>query len=75
MLFYDWKKIYETCKGNTAEIVRVLKMLVEKQMPVNHYDKIYKYYHIDFRGSSFLLHPDVYCTMLISIRTRTSVFM
>ena len=23
------------------------------------YDKIYKYYHIDFRGSSFLLHPDV----------------
>ena len=48
MLFYDWKKIYETCKGNTAEIVRVLKMLVEKQLPVNHYDKIYKYYHIDF---------------------------
>ena len=46
MLFYDWKKIYETCKGNTAEIVRVLKMLVEKQLPVNHYDKIYKYYHI-----------------------------
>ena len=59
MLFYDWKKIYETCKGNTAEIVRVLKMLVEKQLPVNHYDKIYKYYHIDFRGDSFLLHPDV----------------
>ena len=50
MLFYDWKKIYETCKGNTAEIVRVLKMLVEKQLPVNHYDKIYKYYHIANHG-------------------------
>ena len=59
MLFYDWKKMYETCEGNTAEIVRVLRMLVEKQIPINHYDKIYKYYHIDFRGSSFLLHPDV----------------
>tara|TARA_B100001029_G_scaffold149889_1_gene131716 strand:- start:568 stop:969 length:402 start_codon:yes stop_codon:yes gene_type:complete len=59
MLFYDWKKIYETCRGNTSEVLRVLKMLVEKELPVNQYDKIYKYSHIDFRGDSFLLHPDV----------------
>ena len=59
MLFYDWKKIYETCRGNTSEVLRVLKMLVEKELPVNQYDKIYKYSHIDFRGSSYLLHPDV----------------
>ena len=59
MLFYDWKKIYETCRGNTSEVLRVLKMLVEKEIPLNQYDKIYKYSHIDFRGSSFLLHPDV----------------
>ena len=59
MLFYNWKKIFETCKGNASEMVRVLKMLVEKQIPLNQYDRIYKYSSIDFRGECFLLHPDV----------------
>ena len=59
MLFYNWKKIFETCKGNASEMVRVLKMLVEKQIPINQYDRIYKYSGIDFRGECFLLHPDV----------------
>ena len=59
MLFYNWKKIFETCKGNASEMVRVLKMLVEKQIPINQYDRIYKYSNIDFRGECFLLHPDV----------------
>ena len=59
MLLYNWKKILETCKGNPLEVVRVLKMLVEKEIPQNQYDKIYKYSTIDFRGESFLLYPDV----------------
>ena len=59
MLLFDWKKIYETCDGNTSEVVRVLRMLVEKQIPNNRFDKIYKYSNLDFTGMSFLLHPDV----------------
>ncbi len=59
MLLFDWKKIYETCHGNTSEVVRVLRMLVEKQIPNNRFDKIYKYSKLDFTGMSFLLHPDV----------------
>ena len=34
-------------------------MLVEKQIPYNRYDKIYKYSDVDFNGDSFLIHPDV----------------
>ena len=59
MLFFNWIKIFETCKGNPSEVVRALKMLVEKNLPLNHYDKIYKYSNIDFTGDSFLLHADV----------------
>ena len=59
MLLYNWTKIFETCKGNASEIVVVLKMMVEKQIPNNRFDRIYKYSNTDFRGESFLLHPDV----------------
>ena len=59
MLLYNWNKIFETCKGNVSEMVVVLKMLVEKQIPNNRFDRIYKYTDIDFRGEYFLLHPDV----------------
>ena len=59
MLLFNWNKIFETCKGNASEMVLVLKMLVDKQIPNNRFDRIYKYTDIDFRGESFLLHPDV----------------
>ena len=59
MLLYDWNKIFAKTGSNPVEIVRVLKMLVEKQIPYNRYDKIYKYSDVDFNGDSFLIHPDV----------------
>jgi hypothetical protein len=59
MLLYDWNKIFAKTGSNPVEIVRVLKMLVEKQIPYNRYDKIYKYYDTDFSGECFLIHPDV----------------
>jgi hypothetical protein len=59
MLLYNWNKIFTKCEGNTVEIVKVLKMLVEKQLPKNRFDDIYKYSDIDFSGQSFLIHPDV----------------
>ena len=59
MLLYNWNKIFETRKGSPSEIVRVFKMLVDKQLTRNKYDKLYKYTDIDFSGQSFLAHPDV----------------
>lgn len=59
MLLYNWNRIFKTCKGNPSEIVRVFKMLVDKQLPRNKDDKLYKYSYIDFTGQSFLAHPDV----------------
>ena len=59
MFFYDWSKIYDASQGNVVEIVRIFRMIVEKQVPRNKYDPIYRYSQKDFSGISFMLHPDV----------------
>ena len=59
MFFYDWAKIYDASQGNVVEIVRIFRMIVEKQIPKNKYDPIYRYSQKDFSGMSFTLHPDI----------------
>lgn len=59
MLLYDWKKIFECAEGNPSDCVLIFKMMVKGLIPRNKYDPIYKYYTKDFKGSSFLAHPDV----------------
>jgi hypothetical protein len=59
MLFYNWSKIFRVADGKSLEIYRILKMLVNKEVPKSKYDPIYYYSMKDFRGMSFLLHPDV----------------
>ena len=59
MFLFDWPKIYDTSKGNVVEIVRIFRMIVEKQIPKNKYDPIFRYSQKDFSGISFMLHPDV----------------
>ena len=58
MLLFDWKKIYSTAAGDPADIVRILRMLVEKRIPKNKYDKTFFYSQINFDGTSFLVHPE-----------------
>lgn len=58
MILFDWNKLYTTTKGNPVDIVRVLRMLTEKRLPLNKYDKLYQYATVDFRGESFLIHPE-----------------
>jgi hypothetical protein len=58
MLLFDWKKIYTTAAGDPTDIVRILRMLVEKRIPKNKYDKEYFYSQINFDGTSFLVHPE-----------------
>ena len=59
MFFYDWPKIYDASQGSVIEIVRIFRMIVEKQIPKNKYDPIYRYSQKNFSGISFMLHPDV----------------
>lgn len=59
MLLYSWTKIFEMADGNPNDCFVIFKMMTEGLIPRNKYDKIYKFYDKDFRGSSFLLHPDV----------------
>jgi len=59
MFFYDWPKIYDASQGSVVEIVRIFRMIVEKQIPKNKYDSIYRYSQKNFSGISFMLHPDV----------------
>ena len=59
MFLFDWMKIYNASQGNVREIVRIFRMLVEKQIPKNRNDPIYKYSHKDFSGVGFMLHPDI----------------
>ena len=59
MFLYDWQRIFEKSEGDPNKIFRIFKMMVTNQIPVNKYDKIYKYSHIKFIGQSFLAHPDV----------------
>ena len=59
MLRYSWPKIFVAAEGSAFECMRIMHMLVFKKIPENKYDKTYYYSMKDFRGESFLLHPDV----------------
>lgn len=59
MLLYNWKKIFETAEGNARDCVLIFKMLTMGLIPKNKYDRIYKFYMKDYKGSSFLAHPEV----------------
>jgi hypothetical protein len=59
MLLYNWNKVFMESKGDVFEIFRIIKMIAEDELPDNKYDKIYKYSDVNFKGESFLLHPDV----------------
>ena len=48
MFLFDWQKICTHAEGKVVNTVRIFRMLVEKQVPKNKWDKIYKYSQIDF---------------------------
>lgn len=59
MLFYDWKKIFETSEGSALTIFLIFRMLTTNYIPNNKYDKMYKFASKSFGGESFLVHPDI----------------
>ena len=59
MLLYDWKKIWDYTDGNVSDCVLIFKMMTKNLIPQNRYDRLYRFRNADFRGHSFLVHPDV----------------
>lgn len=59
MFTYDWNKIYDITGGSAVEITRLVRMVVNKQIPDNKSDPIYRYYGTDYSGGSFLVHADM----------------
>lgn len=57
MLLYDWKKIYRKSGGSSRRILLIVQSMLQREIPYNRYDPIYKYYYDDFSGDSFLLYP------------------
>ena len=59
MFMYNWTKIYDITGGSAVEITRLVRMVINKQIPDNKFDPIYRYYGQDYSGESFLVHPDM----------------
>lgn len=58
MLLYNWKKIYRYSGGSSKRILLILKAMLQKGLPYNRFDPIYRYYYEDFSGHSFLVSPE-----------------
>ena len=59
MLLFDWGKVYTKARGNIRDCILIMQMITVRQVPKSKKDPIYKYARIDFRGDSFLVHPDI----------------
>jgi hypothetical protein len=59
VLRYNWPKIFTVADGQGFQCWTIFKMLAENQIPYGYHDPKYKYAIKDFKGDSFLLHPDV----------------
>lgn len=57
MLLYNWRKIFIISGGSSKRILLILESMLQKSLPVNKYDPIYRYYYMDFTGPSFLVNP------------------
>jgi len=59
VLRYNWQRIFNQANGSAVECYRIFKMVALREIPKNTYDPIYKYIQTNFRGESFLKHPEV----------------
>lgn len=59
MFLFSWQKVFYYAKGKPSEIMRIIRMLVNQEIPRNVRDPIYKYADINFYGDCFLLNADV----------------
>ena len=58
MLLFDWKKVFDTAGGSIYNCNLIMEMLIKGKVPKNKYDPIYKFSSKNFRGNSFLVHPE-----------------
>lgn len=59
MLLFDRAKVFSVANGKPSAMVRIYKMLTYDEVPKNYNDPIFYYSLHNFKGNSFMLHPDV----------------
>ena len=59
MIRYNWPKIYTMTEGDPINCMRIIEMLTFNKIPDDKYDPIYYFSMHNFRGQSFLLHPEL----------------
>jgi hypothetical protein len=59
MLLFNWSKVYNRAGGNILMCNLIMSMLTKKTLPANKRDPLYKFSTVNFKGTDFLLHPDV----------------
>ena len=57
-ILYDWKKIYTASRGKVRDIVVILDYLTNKTKPMSVKSRLYKFYGLNFWGTSYLLYPE-----------------
>lgn len=58
MVLFSWKKVFRVAKGNLHGCLTIMRMLTYKPVPKNKYDPVYYYSGFDFKGDSYLVHPE-----------------
>ena len=51
--------MFETAEGNPLAIFIIFRMITTEHVPLNKYDRTYRYSNTNYKGDSFLVHPDI----------------
>lgn len=57
MFRFSWKRILTASDNSYKNCFLIVKMLVNREIPKNRYDPIYKFYGKNYHGLSFLSNP------------------
>ena len=58
MFLFNWNKVFKKARGDIYTCNLIMSMLIQKTIPANRNDPIYKFSKTNFSGLNFLLHPD-----------------
>lgn len=58
VILYNWRKIYTECDRSSKEILKVIRYLTFKPKILTKKHRYYRISKVDWRGHSFLLHPE-----------------
>jgi hypothetical protein len=58
MILFDWQKVFEAADASAYKCYQIIKMITYNELPTNKWDVRTVYSQHDFKGNSFLVHPE-----------------